>query len=91
MAEEKTVRELLFNWLDTVMADKVMFSAVIDSKLASAAGLEFRNIDNFLKILRDAAKELKSAELSTGRVSNILIEKNKGLWKIIVFKEKHTT
>jgi hypothetical protein len=90
VTEQKTVRDLLFIWIDSVMADKVMFSAIINSQLADAIGLEFRNIDNFLKILRDAVKELKEAELSTGRVSNILIEKHRGLWKFIIFKQKQT-
>lgn len=88
MAEQKTVRELLLGWLNAVMADKVFFTAIIDNRLTKNIGLSDRSLNDLVRIIRSAAKGLIGAELSTGRVSNILIEKKGGLWKIAVFKER---
>jgi hypothetical protein len=88
MTEDKSARELLKVWLEGVMADKVMFNANIDMKFAKNIGLADNTLDNILRILREAAKELRGEKIPTGVISNILIEKNKGLWKIIVFKQR---
>ena len=85
---EKTASGALNLWLNTVMADKVMFTAVIDKKLAKEIGLADNTADNLIRIIKNAAKELIGKELATGRISNILVQKNGGLWKIAVFKEK---
>ena len=84
---DKSARELLFCWLDAVMADKVMFSANIDSTFAGKIGLADNTLDNVLRIIRKAAAELRGEKLATGTVSNILIEKKNGKWKIVVFKK----
>jgi hypothetical protein len=83
-----TVREALHNWLNIVMADKVMFSSVIDKKLITAIGLENNTMDNFIRIIKDAAKETIGKEVTGGKITNILVEKKHGLWKIIVFKAR---
>jgi hypothetical protein len=90
MAEEKTARELLKDWLEVVMADKVMFSAIIDAKLtlAETIGLKENTLEKVVSILRRAAQELAGQKISTGTITKVLIEKHKGLWKIIVFKER---
>jgi len=87
MAEQATVRELLLRWLNAVMADKVMFTAIINNRLTTTIGLEEISLNDFVRIIRPAAKALVGAELTSGRVSNILIEKHGGLWKIVVFKQ----
>ncbi len=91
MNEEKTARELVLNWLDKAMADKVMFTAIIDGALARSIGLADNTMDNIVRIIRTAANELRGEKISTGIISNILIEKNKGVWKIVVFKERTST
>jgi hypothetical protein len=88
MEKEKTARELLKDWLETVMADKVMFTAVIDKKLIAAIGLKDNTLEKTLAILRSAAEMLAGQKLTTGTITKVLIEKHKGLWKIIVFKER---
>jgi len=88
MEEQKTAVELLRHWLNAVMSDKVIFAAIIDKKLAENIGLKENTLENIVSIIRDAAKELTGKKISAGLISNILIEKKGGLWKIIVFKEK---
>jgi hypothetical protein len=88
MEKEKTARELLIDWLETVMADKVMFNAIIDKKLIATIGLRENTLENTLYILRNAAEMLAGQKLSTGTITKVLIEKKKGLWKIVVFKER---
>jgi hypothetical protein len=88
MSEEKTVTELLKAWVETVMADKVMFNAVIDNKLAETIGLKENTLEKTINILRNASKELAGQNISTGTITKILIEKQKGLWKIVVFKNR---
>lgn len=88
MEEQKTAVESLRHWLDVVMSDKVIFTAIIDKKLAENIGLKENTLENIVSIVRDGAKELIGKKISAGLISNILIEKKGGLWKIIVFKEK---
>jgi len=88
MEKEKTARELLKDWLEAVMADKVMFNAVVDKKLTETIGLKDNTLEISLNILRKAGKALAGQKLATGTITKVLIEKQKGLWKIIVFKEK---
>ena len=83
-----TVREALHNWLNIIMDDKVMFSAIIDKKLINDIGLENNTMDNFVRIIKDAAKETIGQEIAGGKITNILVEKKHGLWKIIVFKAR---
>lgn len=85
---EKTAGGALNNWLNTIMADKVIFSAVIDKKLAKDIGLAENTTDNLIRIIKTASKELIGKDVAGGCISNILVEKNKGLWKIVVFKTK---
>ena len=84
----KTAAELLHLWLNSVMADKVIFTAVIDRQLAKTIGLEDNTLDNIVRIIRTAAKELRGETIPAGVISDILIEKKNGLWKIVVFKKK---
>ena len=70
------------------MADKVMFTAVIDKNLARTIGIEDDSPDNLVRIIRTAAKELRNVAVGSGRITDILIEKKNGLWKIIIFKAK---
>ncbi|MHB9155364.1 MAG: hypothetical protein ACYC5N_06675 [Endomicrobiales bacterium] len=86
--QEKSARELLKDWLEAVMADKVMFNAVVDKKLTETIGLKENTLEKTIAILRNAAKELAGQKLATGTITKVLIEKQKGLWKIIVFKER---
>ena len=88
MAEFRSAKELLFDWLNRVMADKVIFTAVIDDKLAQVIGLDENTLDNIIRIIRNASREIIGEELATGRISNILIQRQGGLWKIVVFKER---
>ena len=85
---EKTASGALNNWLNTIMADKVIFSAVIDKKLVKDIGLAENTTDNLIRIIKTASKDLIGKDVAGGSISNILVEKNKGLWKIVVFKEK---
>ncbi|MGA2090654.1 MAG: hypothetical protein ABSH12_04245 [Endomicrobiales bacterium] len=90
MENQKTVRELLKDWLETVMADKVMFNTIINDTLLETIGMRENSMEKTLNILRTAAKEMQGKQLSTGTITKVLIEKTKGLWKIIVFKQpKH--
>jgi hypothetical protein len=83
----KRAPELLYNWINTVMADKVIFTAVIDRQFAKNIGLAENTIENITRIIRKASKEICGKELSSGVISDILIENKNGLWKIVVFKK----
>jgi len=84
----KPADELLYYWLNAVMADKVMFTAMIDNAFAGKIGLEDNTMDNTVRIIRTASRKLIGRELSSGRISNILVERQGSFWKIVVFKEK---
>ena len=89
MEEQSSARQLLLRWLNLVMADKVFFTAIINDKLTKTIGYSDEEpINNLVRIMRNASKGLVGADISSGRITNILIEKKGGLWKIIVFKER---
>jgi hypothetical protein len=88
MENQKNVREMLKDWLETVMTDKVMFNAIINDKLIEKIGMRENSMEKTLNILRNAAKEMEGQQLSTGAITKVLIEKTKGLWKIVVFKSR---
>ena len=88
MENQKNVRELLKAWLEAVMADKTIFNAVINDGLIKTIGMRENSMKNTLNILRNAAKDIQGQQLSTGTITKVLIQKTKGLWKIIVFKNR---
>jgi len=88
MENQKNVRELLKAWLEAVMADKTIFNAVINDGLIKTIGMRENSMKNTLNILRNAAKDIQGQQLSTGTITKVLIQKTKGLWKIIVFRNR---
>ena len=88
MENQKNVRELLKAWLEAVMANKTIFNAVINDGLIKTIGMRENSMKNTLNILRNAAKDIQGQQLSTGTITKVLIQKTKGLWKIIVFKNR---
>ena len=81
----------MLRWLNIVMEDKIFYTAVINDRLTKTIGLDYDILDNLVRIMRNASKELIGSDIATGRISNILIEKKSGLWKIVVFKEKQAS